>query len=229
MSLQNEGFAWDDSKRGHFHEDFFPPIKIPVIAHTPWVQRNILIPLGIYDQVCKIIWAKMDTSVCERSNSSYHSCWFCVAKKEANAIRPIHSLKPLNTITIQHSSVTPFTEQIAEQFTGRACRGMLDLYVRYDKHALAKSSCDYTTFQTPYGALHLTKLPMGWTNTVPIFHNDVMHILQPEVPQYTMSPSEVLHLLTKLPTAPSRQSQRTAGSATLSGSTFKTSTASSSI
>ena len=41
-------------------------------------------------------------------------------------------------------------------------------------------------FQTPYGALRLTKLPMGWTNTVPVFHDDVMHILQPEVPQFTI-------------------------------------------
>ena len=38
VSLQNEGFAWDDSERCHFREDFFPPIKIPVVAHTPWVE-----------------------------------------------------------------------------------------------------------------------------------------------------------------------------------------------
>ena len=128
----------------------------------------------------------MDTSIYECSNSLYHSRWFCIVKKEASAIWPVHSLEPLNTITIQHSGITPFTKQIAKQFAGRACGGMLNLYVGYDKCALAKSSHDYTTFQTSYGALHLTKLPMGWTNTVPIFHNDMMHILQPEVPQYTI-------------------------------------------
>ena len=48
------------------------------------------------------------------------------------------------------------------------------------------SARDYTTFQTPYGALRLTKLLMGWTNAVPIFHDDVTHILQPEVPKYTI-------------------------------------------
>ena len=186
MSLQNKGFAWDDSERGHFCEDFFLPVEIPVIAHTPWVQRNILILPGIYDQVCKIIWTKMDTGIYKHSNSSYCSHWFCVAKKEADAIRPVHSLEPLNAITIQHSGITPFTEQIAKQFAGRACGGMLDLYVRYDECTLAESYHDYTTFQTSYGALHLTKLPMGWTNVVPIFHDDVMHILQPEVPQYTI-------------------------------------------
>ena len=61
---------------------------------------------------------------------------------------------------------------------------MLDLYVGYDEHALAETSRDYTTFQMPYGTLRLTKLPMGWTNAVPIFHDNVMHILQLEVPQY---------------------------------------------
>ena len=33
---------------------------------------------------------------------------------------------------------------------------------------------------------HLTKLLMGWTNAVPVFHNDVMHILQLEVPRLTI-------------------------------------------
>ena len=40
-------------------------------------------------------------------------------------------------------------------------------------------------FQTPYGALQLTMLPMGWTNSVPIFHDDITHILQPEIPHVT--------------------------------------------
>ena len=31
----------------------------------------------------------------------------------------------------------------------------------------------------------LTMLPMGWTNSVPIFHEDVMKILQPEIPHVT--------------------------------------------
>ena len=37
----------------------------------------------------------------------------------------------------------------------------------------------------PYGAMQLTTLPMGWTNSMPIFHDDVTHILQPEIPHVT--------------------------------------------
>ena len=127
ISLQNEGFAWDNTERGHFHEDFFPPIEIPVVAHTPWVERNISILPGIYNEVCRIIRMKMDAGVYERSNSSYRSRWFCIIKKDMTSLRLIHSLEPLNAVTIQHSGVTPFTEQIAEQFTGRTCGGILDL------------------------------------------------------------------------------------------------------
>lgn len=101
-------------------------------------------------------------------------------------MRIVHSLEPLNQVTIQHSGVPPHTETIAEQFSARACGGILDLYVGYDERALDESSRDLTTFQTPFGALRLVTLPMGWTNSVPIFHDDVTYILQPEIPHTTI-------------------------------------------
>ena len=55
MSEQNEGFAWDDSERGRFCEDFFPPVMMPVIEHKPWVLRNMPIPPGIYGEVCELL------------------------------------------------------------------------------------------------------------------------------------------------------------------------------
>jgi hypothetical protein len=185
MMLHQDGFAWADSERGHFREDFFPPVDIPVVPHTPWVLRNIPIPPGIYNDVCQLIKKKMDAGVFEPSNSSYRSRWFCVAKKDGKSLRMVQSLEPLNKVTIQHSGVPPYTEQLAEHFAGRACGSMMDLFVGYDERALASSSRDYTTFQSPFGALRLTTLPMGWTNSVPIFHDDVTHILQPEIPHVT--------------------------------------------
>ncbi len=69
---------------------------------------------------------------------------------------------------------------------GRACGGMLNLYIDYDECTLAEPSRDLTMFQMPFRALHLTILPMGWTNSVPIFHDNVTHILRPEVPHLTV-------------------------------------------
>ena len=128
---------------------------------------------------------KIDAGVFEPSNSSYRSRWFCVAKKDGKSLRIVQSLEPLNKVTIQHSGVPPFTEQLAEQFAGRACGSMMDLFVGYNERALAQPSRDYTTLHSTYCALRLTTLPMGWTNSVPIFHDDVTHILQPEIPHVT--------------------------------------------
>jgi hypothetical protein len=186
MTLHQDGFAWNDSERGHFREDFFPPVEIPTIAHEPWVLRNIPIHPGLYKEVCRLIQNKIDAGVFEPSNSSYRSRWFTVTKKDGKSLRIVQSLEPLNAVTIAHSGVPPFSEQLAEQFAGRACGGMLDLYVGYDERALAESSRDLTTFQTPFGAQRLTKLPMGWCNSVPIFHDDVTEILRPEIPDITV-------------------------------------------
>jgi len=127
MSLQNGAFAWMDQERGHFCEDFFPPIEIPTILHKPWAQRNIPIPPGIYDEVCHLMKLKLDAGVYEPSNSSYRSRWFCVVKKDGKSLRIVHSLEPLNQVTIKHAGVTPFTDQIGEHFVGRVCGGMLNL------------------------------------------------------------------------------------------------------
>ncbi|SJL18605.1 uncharacterized protein ARMOST_22202 [Armillaria ostoyae] len=162
MMEQNEGFAWDDSERGAFKEEYFPPVTIPIIEHTPWA--------GVY----------------EPSNSSYRSRWFCIIKKDGKSLRLIHSLEPLNAVTIKHSGVPPATDELAEHFAGRSCGATLDLYVGYDERTLDEGSRDMTTFQTPFGALRLVTLPMGWTNSVPIFHDDVTYILQAEVPHVTI-------------------------------------------
>src|SRR6201996_1396778 len=186
MCLQNGGFAWTNQERGHFREAFFPPIEIPTIPHKPWAQRNIPIPPGIYAEVCRLIKNKIDAGVYEPSNSSYRSRWFCVVKKDGKSLRIVHSLEPLNKVTIKHAGVTPFTDQIGEHFAGCACGSMLDLYVGYDERGISKESRDLTTFQSPFGALRLVTLPMGWTNSVPIFHDDVTYILQPEIPEVTV-------------------------------------------
>ena len=110
----------------------------------------------------------------------------CVVKKDGKSLRIVHSLEPLNEVTIAHSGVLPATETLAAQFAGRACGGLFDLYVGYDERILAESSRDLTMFQTPFGALRLVTLPMGWTNSVPIFHDDVTFILQPEIPEVTV-------------------------------------------
>ena len=107
-------------------------------------------------------------------------------KKDGKSLRLVHSLEPLNEVTIAHSGVPLATETLAAQFAGQVCGEMLDLYIGYDEQTLSEDSRDSTMFQTPFGALQLVTLPMGWTNSVPIFHDDVTYILQLEIPDVTV-------------------------------------------
>ncbi len=160
----------------------FPPIKLVVVEHKPWIECNFPIPPGIYCTVCDLMNKKIALGVYGPSNVSYHSRWFCVAKKDGN-ICIVHSLEPLNRVTIQHGGIPPIPDHMAKHFMGRACGTALDLFVGYDECKLDEDSHDFTTFQTPFGAMRLTMLPMGWSNSVPIFHEDVTFILQEEIPE----------------------------------------------
>jgi hypothetical protein len=84
MMIHNDTFAWKTLERGHFREDFFPPIDIPVVPHKPWIQHNILIPPGLYDKLCKLVKQKMDAGVFEPSNSSTNPDGFVFSRKMAS-------------------------------------------------------------------------------------------------------------------------------------------------
>jgi hypothetical protein len=62
---------------------------------------------------------------------------------------------------------------------------MFDLYIGYDERKLHPDLRDLMTFQMPFGANRLVMLLMGWTNAVPIFHDDMAHILKEEMPHVT--------------------------------------------
>jgi len=158
---QNQAFAWEDDERGKFKEGYFPAIEILTVVHILWIERPFRILLAIHDKICGIIKRKIDAGVYEPSNSLYHSRWFCIIKKDRKSLHIVHSLEPLNRVTIAHSGLPLATEELAMHFIERACKGILDLYVGYNKRVLIECSRDLTTFQMSFGALKLVMLPMG--------------------------------------------------------------------
>ena len=181
LKLNELVLAWTEAEKGQFSDEYFAPIKIPVIEHIPWVHKNLPIPPGILEEVIKIFQEKLAAGVYKCSDALYHSHWFCV-KKKSSALRLIHNLQPLNAVTIHNSGIPPIPNQIIEGMAGCSCYTLLDLYIGYNHHTLDESSCDLTTIQAPIGAVRLTSLPTGWTGTVPIFHGDIVFILEPEIP-----------------------------------------------
>ena len=181
LKLNERALAWTEAEKGRFSNEYFSPVKIPVIEHVPWAHKNIPIPPGILDEVIKLFKEKIDAGVYEHSDSSYRSRWFCVKKKNGS-LRLVHDLQPLNAVTIRNSGVPPVPDQVIEAMAGRSCYTMLDLFVGYDHRTLDPSSRDLTTVQSPIGAKRLTSLPQGWTAAAAIFHGDVVFILEPEIP-----------------------------------------------
>ncbi|GBE81974.1 hypothetical protein SCP_0403500 [Sparassis crispa] len=182
LYLHEQVFAWDESKKGKFSNEYFEPIRIPYQQHVPWALRNIPIPPEICKQVIQVIRNKIASGVYEPSNSSYRSHWFCILKKDGKSLHLVHDLQPLNAIVIRDSAAPPQIEDIAEAFGRCSCYASFDLFIAFDQRTLHPDSRDLTTFQSPLGALCLTTIPMGYTNSVQIMHGDVTFILQDEIP-----------------------------------------------
>jgi hypothetical protein len=186
VKLQEDALAWEEIEKGSFKPEYFDPIVLPVVEHVPWQLKNIPIPPGKYSEIVRLVKEKIAAGVYEPSNSSYRSRWFCVLKKDKKSLRIVHDLQPLNAVSIQDRGVPPLTEPYAESFGGRACYGALDLFVSFDQRVLDPRSRDMTTFQTPLGTQRLTRIPMGYTNSMQIMQGDVTHTLQEEIPKYTI-------------------------------------------
>jgi len=166
---------------------------MPVVPHVPWVQRNIPIPPGLYDDVCKVLKQKIDAGVYEHSNSSYRTRWFCVPKKDGK-LRMVLALEALNAVTIQHSGVPPFTEEVAEHFAWRACSSMMDLYVGYDERALAPRFTRLHFLSIPFRPPQIYSPTNGLGKLSSHIHGDVIFILQAEIPEFTRPISTISQL-----------------------------------
>ncbi|KZP27375.1 hypothetical protein FIBSPDRAFT_908976 [Athelia psychrophila] len=136
VRINEMSLAWDESEKGRFREDMFPPIRVPTIEHVPWNTPNLRIPTGNFEAVLKIIQDKVASGAYEPSNSLYRSRWFTVVKKDGESLRIVHDLQPLNAIVIKDASVPPHTDALAESYGARGCYAGLDLFVAFDQRAL---------------------------------------------------------------------------------------------
>jgi hypothetical protein len=133
---QQKCLLWIEEEKGEFQQDFFPPVRIPMVPHMPWVYKNIPILPGLHDKLIKIIHDKIVSGVYESSNAAYRSRWFCVIKRDRSSLRIVHNLRPFNAITIGDASIPPIMEKLVESFGARACYTSLDLFVAYDQQVV---------------------------------------------------------------------------------------------
>jgi hypothetical protein len=100
MLCHDSGFAWSEEEQGSFRTDFFPPVNFPVIPHTPWVECNF----PVYTKMYVPLFRK-SSLLASMSRQTHLIDLGGVLKKDGKGLCPVHSLKPLNRITIQHSGI----------------------------------------------------------------------------------------------------------------------------
>ena len=174
-------FPFEEKDRGILRRDYFSDYIMPTVPHTPWEYKNIPIPPGIRDKVIEMLKCKVDAGVYEPSQSSYHCCWFCVAKKNGG-FRIVHDLQPLNKVSIRDAGLFPIVDDFVESYAGCQCCTVFDLFWGFDACTVDPISHDMTAFFTPLGLLRLTALPMGYTNSPAEFQKCMAFILQDEIP-----------------------------------------------
>jgi len=54
LKVNKLALAWTEAEKGRFKDEYFDPVKIPVIEHIPWTHKNLPIPPGILKEVIKL-------------------------------------------------------------------------------------------------------------------------------------------------------------------------------
>ena len=181
IKTNERSIAFDEQERGTFSSEYFSDYKMPTVEHIPWQDKNIPLPPGYKEEILRLLKEKVVAGVYEEAQSSYRSRWFCVKKKNGE-LRIVHDLQKLNGISIKDAGVPPILEEFVEDYAGRSVYTVLDMYWGFHARMLDANSRDMTAFQTPTGALRITSLPMGYTNSPAEFQACMMFILQDEVP-----------------------------------------------
>lgn len=169
--------AFEDSEMGCLHESIEPPVIVHTVPHVPWQQRNLRLPKAMQEAAMKIIQEKLENGTLEYSQGPYRSRYFLVAKKTVGEWRFINDVQPMNKITIRDAGMPPSVDEFSEDFAGCPIASSIDFYSSYYQLTLAHESRDLTAFLSPIGLVRLTRLPMGWTNSVAVNQRVMVKIL----------------------------------------------------
>ena len=78
--------------------------------------------------------------------------------------------------------MVPILDDFVEEFAGRQCYSVFDLFWGFDARKIHPKSRGLTAFMSPLGLLQITSLPMGFTNSPAEFQKCMVIILKDEIP-----------------------------------------------
>ena len=174
---ENEAaLAFEDSERGTFKEQYFPPYIMETVPHKPWQEPPIRMPYALETSMGELLREQKKSGNLEESRSSYRSRIF-VVQKPSGGLRVVWDLRPLNAVSLLDATLPPDVNEFAEAFVGRSVYGTMDLYSGFHQRTLHKSSRPLTACQTKFGNFQLTSLPMGYSNSMEEFQRSSNHTI----------------------------------------------------
>lgn len=176
--------AFDDSEMGLLDASIEPPVVVHTVPHTPWQQNSHRLPKAMQEEAAEIIQEKLDHGLYEFSQGPYRGRYFLVEKKEPSKWRLVNDVQPMNKVTIRDAGLPPSVDEFSEDFAGFPILSSIDFYSGYYQLPLHKESRDLTAFMTPFGLVRMTRLPMGWTNSVAIFVRVIGKVLWQHIPHH---------------------------------------------
>ena len=161
---------------GNLGEPYEIHLKTGAVPHCIFTPRHV--PLPLRDKVKQELDRMESTGVITKIDDPTPWCaGMVVVPKKDGKIRICVDLKPLNECVLREIHPLPKVDETLAQLSGAKLFSKLDANSGFWQIPLAKKSQRLTTFITPFGRYHFTKMPFGISSAPEHFQKRMSAIL----------------------------------------------------